>query len=213
MHRETKTKSWMNVKDSDIAQQIAGMHGLTADVQATTEVFKHVFQDALTDMAFLQQRAARIGYEVFLQENKLYFRKPEPVGSAVPLEWGTELQRFHPRLTVTEQVNEVMVRGWDPKTKKEIVGQASSSNSHPSVGFGKSGGQAAQSAMTAAKKIEVRCPVQSQADATAVAKAILDEINGNGSGFKETRQQIQWQVSCHLGSPHLQRGGCYGHSF
>lgn len=196
LHRETKTKVWQNVKDSDIAQQIASSVGLSPQVQATSEVFKHVFQNALTDMAFLQQRAERIGYEVFVQDEKLYFRKPDPSGGAESLEWGEELRRFHPRMTITEQVNEVTVKGWDPKKKEAIVGQASASKTSPEVGFGKWGGQAAQSALSAAKKIEVRSPVQSQADADAVAKAILNEIN---SGFIEAEGEAR-------GMPNLKAG-------
>ncbi|MBI5927829.1 MAG: VgrG-related protein [Chloroflexi bacterium] len=188
LHRESKTKVWQNVKDSDIAQQIASSVGLSAQISATTEVFKHVFQNALTDMAFLQQRAERIGYEVFVQDNTLYFRKPDPTGGAVSLEWGEELRRFHPRMTITEQVNEVTVKGWDPKKKEAIIGQASASKTAPEVGFGKWGGQAAQSALSAAKKIEVRSPVQSQADADSVAKAILNQIN---SGFIEAEGEAR----------------------
>lgn len=196
LHRESKTKVWQNVKDSDIAQQIAGNAGLSPQVQATSEVFKHVFQNAITDMAFLQQRAERIGYEVFVQDGTLYFRKPDPSGGAEVLEWGDDLRRFHPRMTITEQVDEVTVKGWDPKIKEPIIGKVTTSKTSPSVGFGKWGGQAAQSALSAAKKIEVRSPVQSQADADAVAKAILDEIN---SGFIEAEGEAR-------GMPKLKAG-------
>ena len=197
LHRETKTKVWLNKKDSDIAQAIAGEAGLSPQVEATSEVFKHVYQDALTDMEFLKRRAARIGYEVFVDDEKLYFRKPDPTGSATDLTWGETLHMFRPSVTIAHQVNEVTVQGWDPKKKEKIVGKATTSKTAPSIGLGKWGGQAAQSAIASAKKLEVRQPVQSQADADAVAKAILNSIN---SDF------ITAEGSCLEGMPSLKAG-------
>ena len=197
LHRETKTKVWLNKKDSDIAQAIAGEAGLSPQIEATSEVFKHVYQDALTDMEFLKRRAARIGYEVYVDDEKLYFQKPDPKGSATDLNWGEEIDIFRPVVTIAHQVNEVTVQGWDPKKKEKIMGKATTSKTHPAIGIGKWGGQAAQSALSGAKKLEVRQPVQSQADADSVAKAILDSIN---SDF------ITAEGSCLEGLPALKAG-------
>lgn len=196
LHRETVTKAWVEVTDSDIAQAIAGNAGLSPEVESTTEVFKHVFQNALTDMAFLQQRAMRIGYEVFVQDEKLYFRKPDPTGSQVELEFGKVLRSFRPALSVSDQVNEVTVKGWDVQKKEAITGVASTSPTAPSIGLGQWGGQAAQSAISAAKKLQVRRPVQSQADAESVAKAILNEVN---AGFIEAEGEADGQPDLKAG--------------
>lgn len=200
LQRETKSKTWLNIKDSDIAQQIASTAGLSAQVQATSEVFKHIYQDALTDMEFLKQRASRIGYEVFVEDNKLYFRKPDPTGSPVDLEWGVDLLTFSPRLTIANQANEVIVRGWDPKAKKAIEGQATRSKTAPQIqeSSWEWGGKAAQQAISTAKKIEVRQPVQSKADADAIATAILNSLN---SEFVEAEGQTV------EGLPALKAGG------
>lgn len=196
LHRESKTKAWVEVTDSDIATQIAGNAGLSPQVEGTSEVFKHVFQNALTDMAFLQQRAMRIGYEVFVQDEKLHFRKPDPSGPEVELEFGEQLRSFRPALSIADQVNEVTVKGWDIEKKEPIVGVATSSSTAPSIGLGQWGGQAAQSAVSAAKKIQVRRPVQSQADADDIAKAILNEING---GFIEAEGEADGQPDLKAG--------------
>lgn len=188
LHRKTITKVWKETKDSDIASTIAGNAGLSSQVDATSEVFKHVFQHAQSDMDFLQERADRIGYEFFVQDDKLYFRKPDPTGSAVDLEWGINLESFHPRLTVSDQVDEVTVQGWDVMKKEPIVGKATTSKTAPAIGTNGWGGAVAKSAVSAAGKLQVRQPVQSQADADAVAKAILDEIN---SGFVEAEGVVR----------------------
>ncbi len=179
LFRTTKSKSWLNTKDSDIASSVAGNAGLSTQVEATSEVFKHIFQHNQTDMEFLMQRAWRIGFECFVQEGKLYFRTPPTSGSGGgTLTWGQELIAFNPRLSTAEQVNEVEVRGWDPTQKKEIVGSASTSSTNPQIGFGKWGGQAAQSAFGTGKMILVDQPVVSVADAKKLAQARLDELNG-----------------------------------
>ncbi len=197
LHRETKTKVWLNVKDSDIAQQIAGSAGLATEIEATSEVFKHVYQNALTDMDFLKQRAGRIGFEVFVDDEKLYFRKPDPTGNAIDLTWGENLGLFRPVATVAHQVNEVIVQGWDPKKKEKIMGRATTSKTHPQINIGGWGGAVAQSKLSAATKLEVRQPVQSQADANRVAQAILDNINGDF---------VTAEGACTVGLPDLRAG-------
>lgn len=196
MHRGTNTKTFLNIKDSDIAEQIAGSYGLSPQVDATTEVFDHIYQDAISDMAFLEQRAARIGYEVFVDDEKLYFRKPKQSGPIATLEWGVDLSYFRPRLSVADQVNEVKVRGWDVKKKEAIIGQSSNSKTSPEIGMGGWGGSKAQSAIGAATQLETRYIVNSQADANSVAASILNQLN---SGYVEAEGET-------FGNPQLKAG-------
>lgn len=178
LFRETKMKAWLEVTDSDIAGSAASNAGLTPEVERTSEVFKHVFQDNQSDLAFLLERAWRIGYEAFASDGKLYFRKPDPTGAAIDLEWGRQLKSFRPRLSLAEQVDEVTVKGWDVQKKETITGQANSSTTSPQINVGGWGGAVAQSKVSAAALNVVDVPVQSQADADSVAKGRLDELNG-----------------------------------
>ncbi|PJF45064.1 MAG: type IV secretion protein Rhs [Phototrophicales bacterium] len=196
MHRGTKTRTFLNQKDSDIAQAIASEYGLSPVVDSTSQVYDHIYQDAISDMAFLQQRAARIGYEVFVDEEKLYFRKPDPKGPVATLEYGTDLAYFRPRLSIADQVDTVKVRGWNIKEKKAILGQASSSKTSPEIGISGWGGSKAQSALSAATEIETRYIVYSQADANDVATAILNDLN---SGYIEADGEA-------FGNPKLKAG-------
>ncbi|MDF1512923.1 MAG: hypothetical protein P1S60_03830, partial [Anaerolineae bacterium] len=68
LYRETKSKAHLNKKDSDLAQEIAQSAGLQADVETTTIVYDHIYQDNQTDLSFLRQRAWRIGYECFVSD-------------------------------------------------------------------------------------------------------------------------------------------------
>jgi hypothetical protein len=135
LHRYKQTKSYVQMTDSDIAQSIARDCGLRADVDSTREVHTYVFQDNQTNMEFLLDRTQRIGYRMYVEDSTLYFKRQPTGSSTVPtLEWGKELLDFDARLTAAQQVKEVIVRGWDPKTKKEIIGQATRPQDTPQVG-------------------------------------------------------------------------------
>jgi phage protein D/phage baseplate assembly protein gpV len=177
LYRETKSKAYLNRKDSDLAQAIAGDAGLSPEVQTTTTVYDHIYQHNQSDLAFLMQRAWRIGYECFVEDGKLYFRKPPSGSSSITLKWGDDLHVFRPRMTLAEQVDEVLVKGWDPEAKREIVGRASAGNLYPGVGESKNGASWA-STFGSGKVVIVDQPVVSQSEADALAAARLDEISG-----------------------------------
>ncbi|MFQ5826800.1 MAG: phage late control D family protein, partial [Dehalococcoidia bacterium] len=125
LNREKKTQSFIQSTDSDIAKKIADKARLRSKADATREVHEYVLQDNQSDWEFLWDRAQRIGYRVYVEGDELHFRKA-PDGAAGPpvLEWGVNLIEFSPRLSTSQQVSEVIVRGWDPREKKEIVGRA-----------------------------------------------------------------------------------------
>lgn len=183
LHRGSKARVFVQASDSDIATKIARENGLTPSTDTTTQIYEHVFQDHQSDFEFLQERAWRNGFEVLVDDKTLYFRKPKGSRGEVTLKWGESLRSFRPRMNASGQINEVTVKGWDPKQKQEITGQATTSSFSPQVGVNSWGGATAQQAFSsAANRVEIRRPVASQKEAETVAQSILDEIN---SGFIE----------------------------
>lgn len=177
LYRESKNKAYLNIKDSDLASQIAGNAGLSAQIDATTTVYDHLYQHNQTDLEFLMQRAWRIGYECFVADDKLYFRKPPQGSASLTLTWGDNLLSFRIRASLAEQVDEVIVKGWDPGGMQPIVGKAQSGQLYPQIGDAKDGAQWASS-FGRGKVMIVNQPVVSQAEANALAAARLDEISG-----------------------------------
>jgi uncharacterized protein involved in type VI secretion and phage assembly len=110
-------------------------------------------------------------------EGKLHFHKPKKGGSSVNLTWGGNLLSFHPRITLAEQVDEVIVRGWNVENQTPIVGRAQSGNLYPDVGESKDGAGWAGT-FGAGKLVIVDQPVINQAEADVLAAARLDEISG-----------------------------------
>lgn len=134
------TKAWVNAKDSDIARQIAGDLGLAVgDVEETEVLHEHIGQVNETHWDFLRARAAANGYEVHVAAGKLHFAPttkaktgPEPADhesqNTLQLTTGKNLVHLRSRLTAAQQVDEVEVRGWDHKQKKEVVSTAAATS-------------------------------------------------------------------------------------
>jgi phage protein D/phage baseplate assembly protein gpV len=205
LYRETKSRAFLNKKDSDLAQEIAQAVGLSAQVDATSTVYDHIYQHNQSDLAFLMQRAWRIGYECFVEDGQLYFRKP-PNGSAqAALTWGDDLQSFLPRMTLAEQVDEVIVKGWDADKQQPIVGRADQGKLYPDIKEAQDGAAWASSFGTG-KLVIVDQPVLSQAEADKLAAARLNELSGafvqaEGTAFRRPDLKAgQWLQLKSLGN-------------
>jgi len=209
LHRGKKSRSFRRVTDSEIAQQIAREAKLRARVDPTPVVHEYVFQDNQTDLAFLQTRAQKVGYEMYVKEQTLHFVRRETERAEGPqLVWGENLRDFRPRLSTMGQVDEVIVRSWDPQRKQEIVSRANAADIAnagarqgkiaPAVGVSESGGELARRAFgVASQMVVVDHPVTNVDEANAIAQALYDEISGDF---------IKAQGVC-FGDPRI-RAGC-----
>ncbi|MEB3288685.1 MAG: VgrG-related protein [Leptolyngbya sp.] len=137
LHRGRQSRSFQNKTDTDIVRQIAGEVGLpTGTLDSTGGPYGYgdiggsngyIFQENQTNMEFLRSRAARHGFELFVQDGRLNFRKPKKNGS-LSLEWLKELHSFRVQVSSAEMVDGVEVRGWDYSNKKVIVGTSNRSS-------------------------------------------------------------------------------------
>ena len=140
LHRGRHTRTFLNVTDTEIVKRVAEEAGIElGDLEQTSEVYEHVAQANISDWEFITGRAARIGYQVWLDEDKLNFGQPraaedapEPAdGSAESaptdprqLVFAKNLHEFRGRLSAAEQVGEVEVRAWDTTRKVPITASA-----------------------------------------------------------------------------------------
>jgi phage protein D len=181
-----KTRSFRNVKDSDIASQIAGDWKLTAEVEATSVTHEYVFQNNQTDLEFLLERARRIRYEVRCSGRKLVFRKPaERAGATATLNFGQEMVSFAARLSLMSQIDAVRVQGWSTRDKKEILGKAESGD-ELKVGGRDTGVALVKRVVGGEPVVAVIDPPESAEDAEVMAHAGLnahafDFVTGEGT--------------------------------
>jgi phage protein D len=119
LQRARRTRSFENMTDSDIAQEIAKGAGLTVgEITATDTVHEHLLQCNQTDWEFLAQRAAEIGFEFGMDDDTFVFGKAAALaqsGEGAPeLALPGTLLRFEPRVAAGNLTPDVEVRVWDP---------------------------------------------------------------------------------------------------
>ena len=173
--RGRHVRSFVNMTDGDIVQQIAEEVGLEVSIGPTTQVLPYVLQANQTNLSFLQMRAAALGYFLFVDGQQLHFAPPDPDGSAVEMKWGQTLVEFHPRLTTIDQVSNVTVRGWDPEQRREIVAQVRNGNGTPKIGEKRTGTDIAESGFhMQAAHLRAEGPIREQRAAERLAQALAD---------------------------------------
>jgi phage protein D len=127
LHRERHTRTFIDRSDAEIVQELARDAGLLAEVSGPEAFTRHdtAHQENETDLAFLQERAARIGFTIFTDATTLHFRKIDASSIVVGCELrGIRIDHFLARLASPRSVLRVNVRGWDPVKKQEITGEA-----------------------------------------------------------------------------------------
>lgn len=123
MGRSQKTRTWNNVRDSDIAARVAAEAGLKAIVQESPVIHEQLMQESISDLGFLFQRAKEWNFEVWINGDTLHFGKR---GTGMPVDvfrWGHNIRSINLRKSVADIATLVVVKGWDPVRKYEVTGK------------------------------------------------------------------------------------------
>lgn len=169
--RDKKTRTFTEMKDSQIAEQMAGEVSLETDVESTTDTVEYVLQNAQTDLEFLLERSERLGYEVGVCGAKLVFRKPkENLSGAAVLEWGKSLIEFSADVTSVGQISKVVVRGWDPLNQTVIAGEAGSESQSTTMQGSQSGSETAEQSFGESTEVIVDNSIKTQSEADNMAQ-------------------------------------------
>ncbi|HKS27386.1 MAG TPA: hypothetical protein VJS44_06175 [Pyrinomonadaceae bacterium] len=190
--RGRKTRSFANMKDSQIAEQVARDLGLRAQSDDTSITHDYVLQSNQSDIDFLLERARRINFEVVVKDKTLQFRKAaNNKGKAITLEYGMTLKSFYPRLSTMRQVSEVIVQGWNFKTKEAIVGKARKGDEVSTMSGAKLGVTISEDAFADSKRVVVSHPIFTEGEATQIASGKFNEmtvdfITGEGTAIGNT---------------------------
>ncbi|MEO0351174.1 MAG: VgrG-related protein [Cyanobacteria bacterium P01_A01_bin.15] len=184
LHRGCHNRSFQNMTDSDIVKKIAEEVNLKTEsdtVDDSGEPHDYLFQENQTNMAFLRSRAARIGFELFVRDRTLYFRQPRAEKENLELTWLKEVRSFNVRVSSTEQVKSVEVRGWDYAIKQPIIATADSEQVLTKIDPNQSGTEtstAFDKMQETPKLIVVDRPMFKPKEADAMAQALCDELGG-----------------------------------
>ena len=204
------SRTWSKARDSDAAHEIASFNNINAIIETTSELHPQIEQNQESDWEFLKKLADRNHFELYVDERGvLHFGKPNDKADAVVrLVYGEGLLSFKPEANLAGQISRVEVYGWDTKTKKPIIGVASTGEESGLTG--KSAGQLLNAFVRDPSKrptLRLRQPVFTQAEANQRAKAALDErakqfLTGEGEtiGLPEIRPDRNVELD-NLGVP------------
>ena len=177
--RQAKTRSYQQMTDADIVDQIARDYGLDTEVDPTRNVHEYVLQSSESDLAFLKGRASLLGFDVWIAENKLHFKQaPSSATTAPTLTWRENLTKFKVRFSSAERCDEVTVRAWDPVAKRAIIGSAQSGDTGTTAPLAQQLSDAARQGFGQVRRFAGQVPVQTQAEADALAASLLLKASG-----------------------------------
>jgi len=173
LQRGRNTQTFIQQKDSDIADYIARKAGLTPKTEDSKVIHPYILQANQTDLDFLQERARLIEYELIVKDKILFFRPVANAESAIfTLSLEDELLEFYPRLSSMGQVSEVNVTSWNPK----FEWQAKTGDEISKMGGNSSAASLSENAFGTAVETISNQPVMSLAEAEQLAKARFNHI-------------------------------------
>jgi phage protein D len=115
--------SFPDMDANQIVRAIAKKYGFKeSQIVTPDEAPKRAFtsQESEDDWHFLRNLASTVGFEVYVESGKLYFRsgKRRPAAVDGVYRYGENLRSFEPSLSVEKPPTKVIVRGWDEKKKE-----------------------------------------------------------------------------------------------
>jgi uncharacterized protein len=182
----TNSRSFLNMKDSSIATAIATDAGLICRADDTGVIHSYVFQNNQSNYDFLLERAGRLGYEIYVNDKTLSFIKSQLNNSPeLELKYGFGLSKLDIRLQTLITGNQVEVRGWDEKNKKEIKAVAGDGSENTIMGGKQSGYQLTEQAFGEATHRIAYSNLKDNTEAEMLAKAnynleLQEFITGEG---------------------------------
>ena len=123
-----RTRTFNDMSDSDVVNQVAGDHGLRADARITGPTHKVLAQVNLSDLAFLRERARSVDAELWAEGDTLHVHsRTNRRGTAIELTHGHELRSFCAVADLASQRSSVTANGWDVAGKTAIQHEATDS--------------------------------------------------------------------------------------
>ncbi|MFJ2812359.1 MULTISPECIES: VgrG-related protein [unclassified Streptomyces] len=209
LQRGRKVVAYRNMTAAAIVRKVAAGAGLACGtVEAAPVTYQQLSQANVSDWDFLQFLAGESGAQVRVDDQgTLQFTRPEKASGApapstpatqnpMVLEYGRNLLALRASLSAADGASEVEVRGWDVTTKRRLVAKKPAVTSD-TVMPGLSPQLAARFG-TSAKVTVTDTPYRTQAETTAVAGAVADQIS---AGFGELELLAEGNPRLRAGKP------------
>jgi len=190
-----RTRTFADVTDADVFNQIANDHGLSPTVDVSGPDYKVLAQVNQSDLAFMRERARAIDAELWMTGSTLNARtRSNRNGGSLQLTRGSELREFKVLADLALQRTSVTVNGWDVASKAGLQFEATESAINAELNGDSSGVSILQSALGQRKEALVHTvPLNSQ-EAQAVAESFFKMSARRflvGRGIAETTASLR----------------------
>ncbi|MBU5612514.1 type VI secretion system tip protein VgrG [Geomonas azotofigens] len=120
-----KSRYFVDMKDSDVIEQVVDAHQLQKDVQATTPDLKEVTQYNATDWDFLLLRAEANGMVVIASDGKITVNTPGTDGDAVvTVGFGSTLLELDADIDARRQSTGIVAKSWNASEQQVVEAEA-----------------------------------------------------------------------------------------
>lgn len=167
-------KTYENVSEADLLQQIAAEHGLRAVADVDGPTWPLAQQWNQSDLAFLRERARRLAAEVWVDGDAVHMAtRDRRGGNAVTLIQGSNLLQVRLRADLAHQRSKVVVGGFDDAEQDAIDEEADGSQIAAEAQGNTHGAQVLERAFGERVSYRVREVPLKDGEATALARAAL----------------------------------------
>ena len=190
-----RTRTFKDVADADVFNQVAGEHGLSANVNVNGPSYKVLAQVNQSDLAFLRERARAIDAEVWVAGSALNAQMRTSRGNgSLTLTYQQGLREFTVLADLAVQRTAVRVNGWDVAGKAALTHEATDAVLGSELNGDTSGASILASALGARKDSLAHTVPFTDSEAKAEAEAIFKLMARRfvvGRGVAETDGKLR----------------------
>ena len=191
-----RTRTFLDVTDSDVFNQIATDHGLSPSIQVNGPKYAVLAQINQSDLAFLRESARTIDAELWMNATTLNVQaRSNRTGSPLKMKYGKELRDIQILADLAPLRTSVNVNGWDIQAKSALTFQATSSAISNELNGDTSGVSILQSAFGARKEaIAHTVPLNAQ-EAQSAAESIFKHtarrfVTAHGTAESDSKLRV-----------------------
>ena len=167
-----RTRTFEDVSDEDVAEQIARDHGLDTDLDVDGPTHTVLAQVNQSDLAFLRDRARAIDAEVWVEGTTLRMQeRARRDAGDLTLTYGEGLRSVTVRADLAHQQTDFAVSGWDVQAKESIEETAGDEALRGELDGGLSGATVLEEALGTHTQQMVHTTPLTTDEARAVARA------------------------------------------
>lgn len=190
-----RTRTFADVTDGDVFNQIANDHGLSPTVDVNGPSYKVLAQVNQSDLAFMRERARAIDAELWMAGNTLNAKtRSNRNGGSLQLTRGSDLREFKVLADLATQRTSVAVNGWDVSSKTGLQFEATESAISSELNGDSSGVSILQSALGQRKEALAHTAPLNNQEAQAVAESYFKMSARRfvvGRGIAETSASLR----------------------